>query len=130
MTGFAFIFAPIAFHTIGPTPKFAATIAATIGTIAFFGYICAAVAALATLPSFVAFPRRSCAVLALLLLMTVLSFYETRAVVPRMEVTPLQTPAYDRLHERSSLVYGIVLLSGLAAFVIAAWPQSRLSSSI
>ncbi|MGZ3517731.1 MAG: DUF4149 domain-containing protein [Vulcanimicrobiaceae bacterium] len=128
MAGFAFIFAPIAFHAIGPTPQFAAMIAATIGAITSFGYGCAAVAALATLPTIGAHPRRSGSVLVLLVLMTVLGFYETHTIVPLMQSTPLQTPAYDALHQRSSSIYSVILLAGVAAFIVSATtpkPSSR-----
>jgi hypothetical protein len=126
MAGFAFIFAPIAFRTIGPTPQFAAMIASTVGVLTTFGYACALIAALATLPALKAHPRHSAAVLALLVLMTVFGFYETHAIVPLMQSTTLQTPAYDALHRRSSSVYSVILVSGIVAFIVSAtMPRSN-----
>jgi hypothetical protein len=41
-----------------------------------------------------------------------------------MEITPLQTPAYDALHHKSSTLYSGVLLAGLVSFVLAARGRS------
>jgi hypothetical protein len=120
MLGFAFVFAPIAFHTIGPTPQFAATIAACVEALTSAGYVLAAIAALASLPQFRSHPRTCVAVIALLAIMTLLGAYETHALVPLMQHTALQTPAYDALHRRSSGVYSAILLAGIAAFIVAA----------
>lgn len=49
MVGFAFFFAPAAFAHVGPTPAFAATIAASIVAITYFGYVCGGVVLLAAL---------------------------------------------------------------------------------
>ncbi|MDQ2872913.1 MAG: DUF4149 domain-containing protein [Candidatus Eremiobacteraeota bacterium] len=125
MTGFAFIFAPIAFHTIGPTASFAATIASSVQAITIFGYICAAVAIGVSIVLMRAMPRRSFAIIVLAAIMSALGFYESHAIVPLMQSTPLQTPAYDALHRRSSSIYSVVLIAGLAAFVLAAWHRDR-----
>jgi ABC-type transport system involved in multi-copper enzyme maturation permease subunit len=122
MIGFAFIFAPIAFATIGPTPAFAATIARVVGAVTVFGYACALIAVLASVALFGSQSRRSIAIVTLVVIMSALGLYETHAIVPLMQSTPLQTPAYDALHRRSSAVYSAILLCGLAAFVMSAWP--------
>jgi hypothetical protein len=59
--------------------------------------------------------------------MIALGYVETQFVLPRMELTPLQTPAYEALHKQSSTIYSIVLLSGIVAFVLAALPNRRIS---
>lgn len=119
MTGFAFIFAPIAFRTIGPTPAFAATIASSIGALTAFGYGCAA---LAVVTSALEVPRsrRMIVPLAAALVMAALGYYETAVIVPSMQHTPLQTPAYDALHRRSSGVYSAILLLGIAGWAAGA----------
>ncbi len=115
MAGFAFIFAPAAFAHVGPTAAFAATIAASIRGLTFFGFGCAAVLVLASLAEF----RRLWWLAAIAVVMCALSWYEVQVVVPLMERTPLQTPAYEALHHRSSAVYSAVLLLGLLGLGIA-----------
>lgn len=121
MIGFAFFFAPIAFHQFGPTPHFAEAIAQTVTAITRLGYGCTAVIVAGVL-----FEWRSRPVLivsaALALLMCALGYYEVHVVVVQMRGTPLQTPAYAALHARSSLVYSLVLIAGIAGWALAAWP--------
>jgi hypothetical protein len=121
MTGFAFIFAPIAFHAVGPTPAFATTIASVVRALTTFGYICAIVAIVASALD-LSRSRRMLVPLVAALAMSALGYYETRVIVPQMERTALQTPAYDALHRRSSSVYSVILLLGVAGWVAGALP--------
>jgi hypothetical protein len=123
MAGFAFLFAPVAFANVGPTPAFAATIAETLRALTrageVFGIVAAAITAFARIDT----PRVAAGVIACVALMLALGFVETQYVIPQMQLTPLQTPAYEALHKQSSTIYSIVLLSGLVGFVLAALPQ-------
>jgi hypothetical protein len=120
MICFAFLFAPIAFHAIGPTHPFAATIASSVRAITQTGYAIAVICAVITYFARLEPPRRGALVIVLLALAIALGAVETNLVIPRMEHTPLLTPAYDALHRQSSVVYGLALLSVLAAFILAA----------
>lgn len=123
MAGFAFLFAPTAFAHVGPTPAFAATIAGTLRLLTradtWLIVLAAAITVFAQLES----PRRGALVVAALGLMLVFGFVETQWIIPRMELTPLQTPAYQALHKQSSTIYAIVLLLGLTSFVLTASPK-------
>ncbi|HEY5340185.1 MAG TPA: DUF4149 domain-containing protein [Candidatus Aquilonibacter sp.] len=116
MAAFAFVFAPIAFAHIGPTPAFAATIAANVRAIVqggnWIAVLCAAITVYARLE-----PRRTSALIVGCLALAVLcGAFETGIIVPQMEHTPLLTPAYDALHRESSGVYGLASLAALVAF--------------
>jgi hypothetical protein len=117
MVAFAFVFAPIAFAHIGPTPAFAATIAACVRALVRIGDAVALLCAVLTLVAPGQSRRRAAFIVALLALTMLAGFYETGIIVPRMETTPLQTPAYDALHRQSSTVYGIALLAAFAALI-------------
>ena len=123
MIGFAFIFAPIAFATIGPTPAFAATIANTLYAVTRIGGFLGIIAVAITVFFRPDAPRRAAIIVACIALMLALGFVETQFIIPRMELTPLQTPAYEALHKQSSTIYSIVLLAGLVAFAYAALPK-------
>lgn len=118
MTGFAFLFAPIAFAQVGPTPQFAATIAASVRAITVSGDVLAIVAAIVTLVLGES-PRTKATVIACLALAIAFGAIETSVIVPQMQNTPLLTPAYDALHRQSSGVYSAVLLFALIAFVLS-----------
>ncbi|GAC1614808.1 MAG: hypothetical protein NVS9B12_15430 [Vulcanimicrobiaceae bacterium] len=125
MAGFAFIFAPTAFHVIGPTPVFATTIAATLRALTAFGFGCAVVAALATLALPGRFGRKSIVFAFAIAAMCGLSFFEIASVVPQMERTPLRTGAYEKLHRQSSRVYTAVLLLGFLSLALLAEGRRR-----
>jgi len=117
MAGFAFIVAPIAFHSMGPTPAFAAMIAEMLRTLTLFGALLASVAIAATI--FLGVRNRDALLFAgMVLTMWLLTLYERSAIIPQMERTALQTPAYEALHRASSEVYGLVLLLGVAAIAL------------
>ncbi|MDQ6929230.1 MAG: DUF4149 domain-containing protein [Candidatus Eremiobacteraeota bacterium] len=112
MAGFAFIFAPIAFHVLGATPAFAAIIAATIRVLTAFGAACAVVAIASTYLLGASRPR-ALAIATALLVMVGLCIVEVAFIVPQMERTALHTSAYSSLHGESSAVYSVVLLLGI-----------------
>ena len=58
--------------------------------------------------------------------MSALGWYEVQMVVPLMERTALQTPAYDALHHQSSSVYGVILILGLAGLGLSATEKRSL----
>ncbi|MFN2527845.1 MAG: DUF4149 domain-containing protein [Candidatus Baltobacteraceae bacterium] len=118
MVGFAFIFAPAAFHSMGPTPSFAALIAQILRNLTVAGVICAVLAVAATLLLRNERRRFTIIFVAMVLAMSALSLYERASIIPRMEQTAVQTPAYAALHRASSDVYGIVLLIGVAAIAL------------
>lgn len=121
LAGFAFFFAPIAFAHVGPTPSFAATIAACVVTLARLGWFLGAIALAAAFADR-RVPRAALLALSIGVVLAIgCSIVEVLAVVPQMEATPLATPAYEALHRESSLVYGCGFLAALAAFVAASW---------
>ena len=120
MTAFAFLFAPIAFTHIGPTPAFAATIAACVREITRIGNWLALVAVAITVFFRLESRRTAAVIVGCLVIAVAAGFVETQFIVPRMETTPLQTVAYDALHRQSSGVYSVVLLAAFAAFLISA----------
>jgi divalent metal cation (Fe/Co/Zn/Cd) transporter len=124
MVGFAFFFAPAAFAHVGPTPAFAATIAASIVAITYFGYVCGGVVVLSAVLEMRS-NRSAVWLAAIALIMCALGAYETNVVVPLMQHTQLQTPAYDALHRRSSSVYSIVLLLGLVGMAFSGVGRRR-----
>lgn len=119
MIGFAFIFAPAAFRILGPVPQFAAMIAQIIGSITIFGYACTAVVVVAAILER-ARTLRSKILTAIAVIMAALSWWEMQYMVPMMQRTQLATPAYESLHHKSSTIYSVVLILGLAALLWSA----------
>jgi len=125
MAGFAFIVAPVAFRIMGPTPAFAAMIATMLGDLTLLGAACAAVAIAATLLLGNHRSRYTVIFVAMVLAMSALSLYERTSVIPQMQHTSLQTPAYETLHRKSAAVYGAVLLIGVAAISLISARNAR-----
>jgi hypothetical protein len=119
MAAFAFIFAPLAFAHVGPTPAFAATIAACVRAIVQAGNWAAIAAAAISVFARLESRRTAAIIVACLTLAILCGVYETSAIVPQMERTPLLTPAYDILHRESSSVYGTTFLAALIALVLS-----------
>ncbi len=117
MAGFAFIFAPIAFAHLGPTPAFAATIAACVRSLCVTGDWLAITAVGITVAASLESRRNAATIVALLAVALAASLLEQSVIVPRMQATPLLTPAYEALHRTSSGIYSIALFGALAAFV-------------
>jgi putative copper export protein len=118
MAAFAFIFAPTVFRHVGPTPQFAATIAACVRQISATGAVLGMLVIVATVAMRES-ARKKALVIGAIVLALVLSAIETWSIVPAMEQTPLLTPAYESLHRASSGVYAAVLILALGAFVIS-----------
>lgn len=125
MAGFAFLFAPIAFAHVGPTPAFAATIAACVHAITVTGDVLGIIAVIATLLGRLNSPRVSAVIIALVAIAIAFGAIETSIIVPKMQTTPLLTPAYDSLHRQSSAVYSVILVAALAAFIGSLSKQAR-----
>jgi hypothetical protein len=123
LCGFAFIFAPAAFHIVSDLTQFAALTSANLRALAFVGYACGGIAiVLAILRSREASDRTNDLVRALLVVLA-LGFitYEMTAIVPAMAAIPdVRSDAYHALHGRSTAIYGSAVLLALAALVLAA----------
>jgi Domain of unknown function (DUF4149) len=119
MAGFAFVFAPIFFHHVGPTPEFAASVAACVRAVVRIGDWIAVIAAAITVFARMESRPWGIAIVACLAVATLCGFIELNMIVPQMERTALETPAYDALHRQSSGVYGAAFLAALAALVLS-----------
>ena len=94
-----------------------------LGALALVGYVCGGVAIVMALwRSREAGDRTFDFVRALLVAVALaLVWFESRTIVPAMAaINDLTSPQYHALHNRSSLVYGGVVLLGLIAIVMAA----------
>ena len=121
MVGFAFLFAPTAFAHVGPTPAFAATIAACVGLLTRLGDWSGIVAGAITVFAYLERRRTATVIVACIAIAIALGFVETQWIVPQMQSTPLQTPAYDALHQRSSSIYSAIVLAVAVAFGLSSW---------
>lgn len=127
MLAFAFIFAPTAFAHIGPTPAFAATIAATLVTLTRAGFVCAALAIIATLRLYASDRmRRFGVIITGVVVATIAGIFELAIIIPSMRNTPLGTHAYDALHHQSSTVYSVALIAVATAFAVATFSHPRI----
>ena len=124
MLTFAFIFAPTAFDHVGPTAGFADTIAASLSSLTYFGFGCAFIAIVL---SFILGIRTVKNVVIMLgsLIAAIAGIIELTTIIPIMQRTPLQTPAYEALHHTSSAIYSVALIAAATAFAIAAWDSRR-----
>ena len=123
LCGFAFIFAPAAFHVVTDLTQFAALTSANLRVLANVGYVCGGLAiVLALARSREASDRTNDLVRALLVLIA-LGFvtYDMAAIVPAMAALPdVHADAYHALHGRSTVVYGGAVVCATAALVLAA----------
>ena len=123
LCGFAFIFAPNAFHIVSDVTQFASLTEANLRILALVGVICGAIAiVVALVRSLDASDRTNDIVRAVLLAVALgLVAYETLAIVPAMTALPdLHSAAFEQLHQQSSRVYGGVLILTFAALIMAA----------
>jgi hypothetical protein len=135
MAGFAFLFAPIAYHTIGNLNLFATLIGTTLRSISYLGFISGGIALAA---SSVLMQNRLTRVRQLCIVgMLLATAFELCSILPQMEhalaamnmpiaqlpITAPERVAYNLLHKRSSAVYGTALLLGLVSLGIAATDQ-------
>jgi hypothetical protein len=132
MIAFAFLFAPIAFHTLGNLDEFALLVSHTITAVSYLGFGCAVIVAIAICASPRSRTRTARAVCLALMLGT--SIYELYVIMPQManilahaggSIAALaphdpRRLAYDDAHHRSSLVYGVTLITGLVLLLLRA----------
>jgi hypothetical protein len=123
LCGFAFIFAPAAFRLVPDITQFASLTTANLRVLGEVGAVCGGLAiVIALVRSLDAADRTSDIVRAgLLLIALLLVAYDTFAIVPAMAlITDVHSPDFADLHQRSTLVYGGVVILALAALVMAA----------
>jgi hypothetical protein len=123
LCGFAFIFAPAAFRLVPDVTQFANLTTTNLRTLGDVGAICGGIAiVVALVRSYDAADRTIDIVRAgLILVALLLVAYETFAIVPVMTaITDVHSAEFAQLHQRSSQVYGGVVVLALAALVLAA----------
>ena len=123
LCGFAFIFAPAAFRLVPNVMQFASLTSTNLRVLGDVGAVCGGIAiAIAIARSFEAADRTNDIVRAALILVALLLVaYETFAIVPAMAaITDLHSPDFAELHQRSTQVYGGVVVLALAALIMAA----------
>ncbi len=141
MAGFAFIFAPIAFRTIGNMTTFGAVTSGVLKSLSTFGFACGGIAIVASLarPWSAGNGRVRLAGNALIVVAFLASTYEQQTILPRMEATAAQIPgaidsvpkedprrvAYDAEHSNSTRVYGLAFLCVAAATALVAFGRPR-----
>ena len=143
MAGFAFIFAPIAFRTIGNMTTFGATTSGVLSALGTFGACCGGISIVA------GFGRGNASEVvrlrivraALVVVAFGASTYEQRAILPQMNAIAAQIPGaidsvpkedprrvvYDAAHGSSTRVYGFAFLCVAAATALTAFGRSRRS---
>lgn len=138
LVGFAFVFAPIAFHRLeSDLDTFSSITGSVLGALAVLGYACGGIVILTSvLHAFLGpAPRLGIIRAACIVVMLLLVTYSERAITPAMAQTQAsfhapfnaiakddpRRVAYDRLHAQSSRVYGAVLLLGLISIALASW---------
>ena len=120
--GFAFVFAPAAFHLIPQIHVFATLTAAVLARLSLCGVCLGGVAALAALLRMREHrdPRSEIARVVLILIASGCALYQQRAIVPAMlAIGDVRSAAYHALHHTSTTVCGMGLLALLAAFILA-----------
>lgn len=125
LVGFAFVFAPAAFRVVAPldVTRFAALIGQSLGTLTVWGYVLGGIAIVAALLRALFAGDRVWDFVRILLIAFALGLatYDERAIVPAMTATTdVHSAAYHDLHNRSTQVYGGVVLLTLIALVLTA----------
>ena len=125
LVGFAFIFAPLAFRIVAPLDiaRFAALMAQTLGTLTLWGYVLGGVAIVIVLLRSAGAGDRTWDFGRAVLLAAALGLaaYQQQAIVPAMTaITDVRSPEYRALHQRSTQIYGAVVVLVFAALVLAA----------
>lgn len=125
LIGFAFISAPIAFRTVAPLDlhRFAMLTSGSIEVLTLTGYTLGGLAIVAAVLRAMTAGDRTwdLARVALVLIALSLATYERQAIVPQMTATvDVQSASYHALHQRSTQVYGGVVVFGLLALILAA----------
>jgi hypothetical protein len=125
LVGFAFVSAPLAFRIVAPVDvtRFAALVAQSLATLTTWGYVLGGIAiVVALLRALFAGDRVWDFVRVLLVIFALgLATYDERAIVPAMTATTdVRSTEYRDLHNRSTQVYGGVVLLTLVALVLSA----------
>lgn len=125
LIGFAFISAPIAFRTVAPIDigRFAVLTAASIELLTLVGYTLGGLAIVAALLRAMSAGDRTwdAVRIGIVLLALGLATYEQHAIVPQMTaVLDVHSAGYHALHQRSTQVYGGVVLLDFIALILAA----------
>lgn len=123
LCGFAFIFAPAAFSIVPDLKQFASLTTANLRVLGDVGAVCGGIAiVVALIRSLDAADRTIDIVRAVLVLVALLLVaYETFAIVPAiLAITDVHSADFAALHQRSSQVYGGVVIFALAALILAA----------
>ena len=125
LAGFAFVSAPLAFRIVAPldVTRFATLVAQSLTTLTTWGYVLGGIAMIAAILRAVFAGDRIWDFVRVLLIIFALGLatYDERAIVPAMTATTdVRSPAYHDLHDRSTQVYGGVVLLTLVALVLSA----------
>ena len=123
LLGFAFIFAPRAFHIVADVTQFAALTATNLAILAEVGYVSGAIAIVAAIVrSRDAADRTNDIIrIGLILIALALVGIQSATIIPAMTAAQdVHSAAYHDLHARSTAVYGGVVLLGFAALIMAA----------
>jgi hypothetical protein len=125
LAGFAFVSAPAAFLVLAPMDvnRFAVLIAASLTVLTTWGYVLGGLAIFAAVLRAVFAGDRVWDFVRVLLVALALGLatYEQHAIVPAMAATTdVHSAAYHDLHNRSTEVYGAVVLLALVTLVLAA----------
>jgi hypothetical protein len=141
MAGFAFIFAPIAFRTIGNMTTFGLVTSGVLRSLSIFGGVCGTVAIVASMARSWSGENLRVRILsnALILIAFGATAYEQQSILPQMEASAAQIPgaidsvpkedprrvAYDAQHSASTRVYGLAFLCVAAATALVAFGRTR-----
>ncbi len=125
LVGFAFVSAPLAFRIVAPVDlaRFAALTGQTLGTLTLWGYVLGGIAIVAVLIRSAGAGDRTWDFgrAVLLGLALGLATYEQQAIVPAMTAsTDVRGEEYRALHQRSTQIYGAVVVLVFAALILAA----------
>jgi Domain of unknown function (DUF4149) len=123
LCGFAFISAPAAFRIVTDITQFADLTATNLRVLGYVGATCGGIAIVIALArSLDASDRTNDIVRAgLVLIALLLVAYESLAIVPALAaMTDVHSPEFAELHQRSTQIYGGVVVLALAALVMAA----------
>lgn len=141
LAGFAFVFAPIAFSRLnGDLDLFSSIVASVLGALTLLGNVCGAIVILTSLLyAWLTLrggrsPRLALVRIGCIVVMLGLAAFSQAQITPAMaqaqasfhapfDSIPKGDPRrvrYDRLHARSSRVYGGVLIVGLIALALSA----------
>jgi hypothetical protein len=123
LCGFAFIFAPAAFTIVSDLTQFANLTATNLRVLSNVGFVCGGLGiVIAIVRSRDAADRTNDIVRAALLVIALaLVGYETLSVIPALvAITDVHSADFAELHQRSTQVYGGVVVLVLASLVMAA----------